>query len=253
MNNLKQPHMVRLTPIRVVIIAIAFCVSLFVSLGQETLSKSDANFPLTPGTYWIYRGVVRWFSSEKVAEAETAVKWKMEVEKCIQRDDVRAALVSGFPSDLDWSDGHPKRTNSLIIQSDGGKFYLISSDRVEKVWKTVQDPNGSLESVLVIDDVFLDLPLTRGKKFCGDPEQMERKDSEYCWVVGSVDQHSLNDVKGIASGSRTGYSIKYQSNPDDTEFTYVPGIGLVTYGYHHHGSIADTEIHLVEFHQGTNP
>jgi len=224
-----------------------------VSVGQQAISSPDADFPLVPGTYWIYQGVVRWFDFKKVAEAETAVKWKMEVEKSIQRDDVRATLVSGFPSDLDWSDGHPKRTNSLIIQSDAGKFYLIASDEVEKAWKTVQDPKGSLESILVIDDVFLDLPLTQGKKFCDDPELMEREDSDYCWVVESVDQLSLNNVKGIAPGSRTGYSIKYQSNPDDTEFTYVPGVGLVTYGYHHHGSIADTEIHLVEFHQGTNP
>jgi len=252
MNILKLARMIRLTPLRAAIIAIVFCVSSFVSLGQQTVSTSDANFPLSPGTYWIYRGVVRWYDFKNQAESETAIKWKMEIVKCIQRANIRAALVSAFPSDLDWTDGHPKRTNSLIIQSDPGKFYLIASDEVEKTWKTVQDPNGSLGSVLVIDDVFLDLPLTQGKKFC-DPELMEREDSGYCWVVESVDQLSLDEVKGISRGFRTGYSIKYQSNPDDTEFTYVPGVGLVTYGYHHHGSIADTEIHLVEFHPGTNP
>jgi hypothetical protein len=220
--------MSRTISIRRAIITIVFVgVFSFASVGQQTISKSDANFPLVSGTYWIYQGVVRWFDFKKVAEVETAVKWKMEVQKCIQRENARAALVSGFPSGLDWSDGHPKRTNSLIIQSDAGEFYLIASE-VEKAWKTVQDPNGSLGNVFSIDDVFLDLPLTQGKKFCDDPELMEREDSDYCWVVESVDQLSLNDVKGIAPGSRTGYSIKYQSNPDDTEFTYVPGIGLIT-------------------------
>jgi hypothetical protein len=28
----------------------------------------------------------------------------------------------------------------------------------------------------------------------------------------------------------------------------VPGIGLVSYEYHHHGSVADTALQLVEFH-----
>jgi len=245
--------MIRTTPILHAIMLIALVsIFSFAGLGQQTISKSDASFPLAPGTCWIYQGVVRWYNVKTQAEVETDITWKMEVEKSLQRDDVRAALVSGFPSDLDWSDGHPKRRDSLIIQSDNGKFYLIASDEVEKAWKTVQDPSVSLGTVLDIDDVFLDLPLTQGKKFC-DPEQMEREDSGYCWVVESVDQLSLKDVKGIAPGSRTGYSVKYQTNPDDTEFTYVPGVGLVTYGYHHHGSIADTEIHLVEFHLGTNP
>jgi hypothetical protein len=213
---------------------------------------SGATFPLSEGTYWIYRGIVRWTHDNSNEVSETAVQWRMEVRKCMRRRDILAAVVNGFPADLNWSDGHPNPKNSLIIQSGEEKFYLIPSDEVDKVLKTVQDPNGSLTSVLSDDNIFLDLPLAKGKKFC-DPEGMARSDSHYCWVVESAGQVSLNGVKGISPGLRTAYNLTYRTNPDDEEITYVGGIGLVAYEYHHHGTTADTELKLVEFHQGANP
>jgi hypothetical protein len=41
--------------------------------------------------------------------------------------------------------------------------------------------------------------------------------------------------------------------PDDTEFDFVSGIGITSYEYHHHGTIAETELHLVEFHSADAP
>ena len=47
------------------------------------------------------------------------------------------------------------------------------------------------------------------------------------------------------------YRVEYATLPDDMEFDFVPGIGMVTYEYHHHGTTADTELHLIEFHDGS--
>jgi hypothetical protein len=237
---------------RSVALAIALLIACsFVVLGQTTL-EPEAKFPFSEGTYWTYRGIVRWTHENSNKVSETPVVWKMEVRKNIRRENMLAAVVNGFPTDLDWSDGHPTPADSLIVQSGGGKFYLIGSEQLDSVVKTLQDPNASLTSFLSEDDIFLVFPLTRGKKFC-DPGGMTRSDSHYCWVVESVDRVSLSNVKGIRSASRTAYGIRYQTNPDDTEFTFVPGVGIVAYGYHHHGTTADTELRLVEFHQGANP
>jgi hypothetical protein len=45
------------------------------------------------------------------------------------------------------------------------------------------------------------------------------------------------------------YSLAYRTLPDDTKIDFVPGVGIVTYEYHHHGTVADTEVKLVEFHR----
>jgi hypothetical protein len=43
------------------------------------------------------------------------------------------------------------------------------------------------------------------------------------------------------------------TNPDDTELEFVPGIGFISYRYHHHGTVADTEMGLVEFRSQVSP
>jgi len=42
--------------------------------------------------------------------------------------------------------------------------------------------------------------------------------------------------------------LEYWSNPDNAQFAFVPGVGITKYAYHHHGTVADTELQLVEFH-----
>jgi hypothetical protein len=80
---------------------------------------------------------------------------------------------------------------------------------------------------------------------------MRRDDGEYCWVTGPARAASLTGVKGIQPEKRVAYRLEYRTNPDDMEFDFVPGIGMVTYEYHHHGTTADTELHLIEFHDGS--
>ena len=91
--------------------------------------------------------------------------------------------------------------------------------------------------------------MAKGKKFCSDPEPMAREDDKYCWVVSSVDRISLLKVKGLEPRQYQVYEVSFKTNPDDTELQFLPGVGLISYQYHHHGSIADTELKLVAFHK----
>src|SRR5207247_3019280 len=41
-------------------------------------------FPLRPGTYWIYRGTVKWTPSGSAETRQEAVTWKMEVLRSLR-------------------------------------------------------------------------------------------------------------------------------------------------------------------------
>jgi hypothetical protein len=198
-----------------------FLFALLVSISSALFGQSDrshaAGFPLSQGTYWVYQGAVRWTHNiNKVSEAP--VEWKMEVRKCITRGDLSVAVVNGFLADLDWSNGNPNREDSLIIQSGEGNFYLVASEQVPIILRRAQDSRDALGGVLTDDDLFLDPPLKKGKKFGCDTEAMQRPDSHDCWVVDSLHETSLGDVKGISHGLRTAYTVRYVTGPDDIGF-----------------------------------
>jgi hypothetical protein len=216
------------------------------SLAIWASEKTDDSFPTSEGTYWIYRGIVRWSHENAEQVSETKVEWKTQIRRSIRHGEYSATVVSGFPSDLNWSNGKPQPADSLLIRFRGDKFYLVSSERVEADLRRLENPQDSLDGILDDDDLFLQLPLTKGKKFC-DPENMAREDGGYCWTVESASSLPLN-FKGIPSGPHTSYKLRYFTNPDDIEFDFVPGVGIVSYGYHHHGTVADTELKLSEFH-----
>jgi len=227
---------------------LAFSFFVLIAFGQN---KAGDDFPLTQGTYWVYQGFVR--SAVKGADVgkTTRVTWKTEVARAIRRNGLTIAVVKGMPGDLDWSEGTVAPKLSAIIRSRDAKFYLIEKDEAKSVIAQIDNPRYSWNELPIDDDWFLELPLAQGKKFC-DPAGMQREDGEYCWVTGAGHAIALVNVKGIPPGKQVAYRVEFRTNPDDMEFDFVPGIGMVTYEYHHHGTIADTELHLIEFHAGNS-
>src|SRR5216684_1367202 len=138
-------------------------------------------------------------------------------------------------------------SDSLIIES-GGRFYIVANERFTDALHQVEQPLGDLSNLLRDDDLFLRWPLQLGQKFC-DSEGMARPDDWYCWVVESSRLSILQGITGVSSRKRPEFVIAYRTNPDHIRFTFVPEIGLTTYEYRHHGTVADTELRLVEFHQ----
>jgi hypothetical protein len=208
---------------------------------------SRQGFPLIPGTQWVYRGFVRTFDEDELMGKVTNVTWTMSVVRAVERDGLFAALVRGFPADLNWSDGQAEPQLSLLIRTDDGKFYLNSEWNTQPVLDRLDDPKYSLQGLLAADDWILELPLAAGKKFC-DEREMRRDDGEYCWVTGAPHPVALSNVTGIAPGSRTAYDVAYTTHPDETVFEFVDGVGITRYQYRHHGSVAETVLRLVEFH-----
>lgn len=180
------------------------------------------------------------------------VTWKTSVTRAIQRDGLTIAVVKGMPGDLDWSEGEATPSLSVVIRTQDAKFYLIEGDEAKSVIGELDNPQYSWQQVPIDDDWFLQLPLAKGKKFC-DADGMKRDDSLDCWVTGPAHPVSLTGVKGIQPAKHVAYRVEYATLPDDMEFDFVPGIGMVSYEYQHHGTTADTELHLIEFHDGSTP
>lgn len=224
------------------------------ALGWASRAKPTERvetFPMSVGTTWTYRGIVKWTHDiNKVSER--SVTWKMSIRRLIRHGEYTGAVISGFPTDLDWSDGSVNPTDSLLIQFGQQKFYLIPDERFAKSIASLENPNDSLIGLFDEHDLFLELPLARGRKFC-EPEGMARRDSGYCWVVDSSKSINLDKVIGAPRGPQTSYRVRYITNPDDIDFDFVPGLGLIRYEYHHHGTVADTELRLSEFRSGPSP
>lgn len=231
--------------ISLVTLALVLCAA--TTRGQN---KTNEDFPLTPGTYWVYQGTVRYWVKGVENGKIAHVTWKTSVTRAIRRDGLTIAVVKGMPGDLDWSEGEATSSLSIVIRTSDAKFYLIEGDEAKSLLSQLDNPQYSWQQVPIDDDWFLQLPLAQGEKFC-DANGIGRDDGRYCWVSGPPHTVPLAGVKGIREGKHVAYRVEYLTNPDDMEFDFVPGIGMVSYEYHHHGTTADTELHLIEFHDGS--
>jgi hypothetical protein len=203
-------------------------------------------FPFSVGTYWVYKGTVRWDDPEGEKPGSAEVAWKMAVQRVIRRKTVVAAVITGFPADLDWSAGTTEPKPWLILETDRHQVYYLNLGPNFDLAKLNGD-DQVFDKFLVVDNLLLEWPLKQDAKFC-DEEAKKRDDGLYCWVVSQSKKETLPSVVGVPSVERQVFQLQYRTLPDDTTMELVPGIGLVTYQYHHHGTTADTELQLTEFH-----
>jgi hypothetical protein len=216
----------------------------FASSGREP--QLDLFFPFTPGTWWLYRGTVSWADSQTDKQAQADVTLKMTVQKVIQKPDFTIAILSGFPRDLDWATGEVAAMPWLLIETKRHEVFLDSLPPDFDYAKVEKDA-VPLDKFLSEDNLLFRWPLKKGMKF-GDAESVRRDDDHYCWVVATQETKKLSEIKGLPSHSAEVFLLQYITNPDDTEMEIAPGIGILSYQYHHHGTVAETSLTLVEFH-----
>jgi len=215
---------------------------------QPTMNPSEnilGYFPLKKGTYWIYRGPVKWTQINSSSVAEDEITWKMEVERVFQRNAIVGYEMSGAPWDLAWYEVGKEPSKYGIIQA-GGKFYRVPYETVIRLLNEDDNLFGLVDE----NDIFLDIPLVDGKKFC-DAISMTRPDNMYCWDVGEGNLFDAKNTKGIDTSKKLWeYLIVNQTMPDVSIMYFVPSIGISHYVYHHHGTVSDVDVQLIEFHPG---
>jgi len=230
---------------RVLVLMIAVASAALCALAQAD-SPPDP-FPLSEGTYWVYQGLVRYDKPASKSGGEKKVNWRMEIVRVFHRDDAVAAIVKGFPDDLNWSTGDATPAEAMIVRTNDGKVYRINSARTGETEKKLRDSRLAVHDLFGPDDLWFQLPLAGGGKACGE-DRANRDDGMYCWTVEPPVQVPLAGIKGVTAKSAPAFLLSYRTNPDSTEMEFVPGVGILHYEYHHHGTLADTELQLIEFH-----
>lgn len=213
----------------------------------DTARSLAGYFPLAEGAYWVYEGTVKWERDGRIQEA--TMTWKMEVTEVVDRDQVVGYAMKGHPHDLAWYQEGRERTDYAIIRAGATRFYRTDIETLERL----RDESDALIDLVQESQVFLDIPLVVGKRFC-ETYQMTRYDGGYCWVVGQEERVELEGIRGIPSpGAVSKYNVYFFTNPDHVIVEFVPGIGIVHYIYVHHGTVSEVDVTLVEYHPGSEP
>ena len=113
----------------------------------------------------------------------------------------------------------------------------------------VQDEDDPLDELVEDRDLFLDIPLLSGKKFC-EAEYITLYNGGYCWLV--KDGHPVEfEVVGLnATDTLVEYGMVHATRPDHVYLGFIPGVGISQYVYRHHGTIAEVDVRLVEYYPG---
>lgn len=202
-------------------------------------------FPLKQDAYWVYKGNVKWTIPNSADVAEEEVTWKMEVKRVFQRNNIVGYEMLGAPWDLAWYEEGKEPSEYGIIQA-GGKFYRVS---IETIWR-LMDETDVLRALVNENEIFLDIPLISGKKFC-DTFSISRSDGMYCWTVGDAIQAETANIKGIdVSASLIEFPIYNGTMPDHSMIQFIQSIGISRYVYRHHGTISDVDVRLIEYYAG---
>ncbi|GAK50016.1 hypothetical protein U14_01241 [Candidatus Moduliflexus flocculans] len=223
------------------VIAVFVCLSVF---NVPNLRAEQDVFPLSPGTYWLYEGMVKWQNESGVKEQQ--MTWKMEVIEQVERDEFIGYLMKGHPSDLAFYEEGRVPSEYAIIRH-GNDFYQTDLNTFQRL----KDPADELNDLLFPEDQILKFPLTPGDTF-GEPEMLKRGDGFYYWVVQEK-RPFLAKITGVVSiASLEEYIITLNTLPDGIIVHFTPGIGITCYEYTHHGTISEVDVSLIEYHAGTH-
>ena len=206
-------------------------------------------FPLALGARWTYRGTVKWTAPNSSQVRTDTVTWTMEVLAKTVRGHVTGWRLRGVPTDLAWYEAGTKPAERVLLQVGTTKFYLLDAEDGPRLWKRLEDLRDELSGLEFAEPVLqLELPLQQGQVF-GESGQLCRLDRSYYWHVtaaGTLDW-PVQDLPDTAA-PRPIYEATYQSLPDTTTIGFCHGVGIVRFTYRHHGTTAEADVRLMEFH-----
>jgi hypothetical protein len=221
------------------------CFAVAILVTAAVCSAQDA-IPMRKGSTWSYSGTVRWTDMPNTVR-KAPVKLKSEVTEYVERGANAAALLYGFPDDLNWwNEDKPLRSWHLLVRI-GPAYYLMetgSKGGVLQALKTL--PPEKWKEKIAPESIFFELPLKAGNRYCA-PNQRERTDGRYCWVViGSRPMSSKSKMKALSG--KPAIRLTFLTAPEETTLRLIPGVGIVSYHFAHHGTVAEADVKLTEFH-----
>ncbi len=197
--------------------------------AEPTPSPSATDFlPLQPGVTWVYTAQIAYQEMTEIITYTGLIT--VEVTDVITHSNAITAHL--------YQTGHPlwqELDRHFYYVAAGQKVYRAYGDeQVERILQDPEDPNLWPEYVF---------PMQVGDEW-GSADMLARKDGFYVWRVEA--QENITVPAGCFTDC---YQLALWTLPDDTHIGFCPGTGMVSYKYHHHGSVHDGEWRLESFEQ----
>ena len=219
--------------------------------GTAQAGNAAADIPFVKGTTWTYAGTVRWTSTTSrrsdpsVVRTDT-VRWVSEVVDAFDDGHVSGALLEGGVWDLYGWSPHKQRGTYTLLRV-GLRLYEIFND-AKTIFAAAKASHGNVLPANLHDSMsWFGSPLKAGQLYRA--KEVGGLDTSYGWYVASATPVKL-DLDGKKNATLSAYQLSYRTLASDEAMTIVPGIGITSLAYVHHGTIAEVHVHIVGFRRG---
>jgi hypothetical protein len=201
--------------------------------------------PLAPGTTWTYRASVAWTPAGGSDIKRDTITWTTRVLTRKTTDSIAVVTVRDWPAALAWWEPGQGPHTSVLMCTRGRVYLLPASEGTADA--LADSLIGAIRHPLA-DDLILQFPLHKGDLFGRD--STDRPDTFYAWYVETVDPMPANHLGWPVGAADSMYTLVYRTMPDHEIVRVVPHLGLVSYTYAHHGTVAEASAELVDFRAG---
>ncbi len=221
---------------------------------KEEIKEINKAFPLDIGDYWLYNQTEENYSNNldkhKIREENPALKSSYEILDFVEETLIREGYkIARITQDTGLENNLLDKEFYLVVEYKTGNIYKFSIDLEDSSNKTETIENlikNDLKKPIVEREYLTDsnteyiFPLNPKNKwgFLG-----EKDDSGmYCWII-------FEEKEGIevpAGKFDNSTSIILRTGPDYTIKHLVPGIGLVSEEYSHHGTPIERKKELIK-------
>ncbi|MDP9104884.1 MAG: hypothetical protein M3N49_03030 [Candidatus Eremiobacteraeota bacterium] len=140
------------------------------------------------------------------------------------------------------------RAESYVLLRVGTRYYLVRHD-AKTLFSAVKASGRNALPPDLADELWFEAPLKPGALY--RPRDVgPREDTMYGWLIASAAPVNVG-LAGVEGAPRSAYVLSYRTLPDEQRLTLVPGVGITSFAYVHHGTIAEADVHLVAYHRGT--
>jgi hypothetical protein len=214
---------------------------LALNAAPPTEKPSAVAFPLEAGTTWVYEGTAQW--TEDASEArEGPITLQMKVEAVREAKGFRIAWLRGWPADCAWYVPGAKPKLHAVVEVPGRGLFLLDESRATELKERFARREAvSLASLGLEADALFVVPGVKARGGFGDAQALKRADRLYSW---QVDEEPTVDLKNLGRPATKGLQLSYRTNSDHQLVEFVPGVGITSYEYVHHGSVAECSVKL---------
>jgi hypothetical protein len=192
-------------------------ISIVLASAVSLFPAAQPIFPCVTGKTLTYRGQVRWTVENSNVVRSKPMTWQTRILSCKRKAHGFVWVIDGLPEDLVRYQPNRKPGRYLFTQNANG----FSKQKL---------PTEEGQPV----EEILHFPAKVGDCLRED-ETTGRNGAMYCW--------SIDSTRKTSQGQE--WLLKYRSLPLHEAVTIIPEIGITSYEFEHHGTVASVKMRLV--------